>query len=368
MKHPTIQVICLATALLASGAMGDARAVPARELPVPQAASEAVQAAIAAARGPVNLQARNAVVPTSEAQWREIIKARDVTVDGFLEAQAAQFGVSVERAKIAGVATHRVLPDNPAPDAGGRILLYLHGGAYVFGGGDLGAREALVIASQTGLPVVSVDYRMPPDHPHPAAVNDAVAVYRELLETRDPRAVAAGGTSAGGGLALALVHRLKQMDLPLPGALYLGTPWTDLTDASDSLWTNEGVDRVLLTYNGMLRACAELYAGGTDLTDPLVSPVYGDFAGFPPTYFVTGTRDMLLSDSARVHRKLRRAGVESSLNVYEGISHAEYAALVGSPEWQQVYGEMRAFLRSHLAVAPGAALGDSRAGRIAAGR
>ena len=121
------------------------------------------------------------------------------------------------------------------------------------------------------------------------------------------------------------------------------------------MWSNEGVDRILLTYNGMLKACAELYAGGVDLTDPLLSPVYGEFADFPPTYIVTGTRDMFLSDSARVHRKLRVAGVEASLNVYEGVSHAEYAALVGAPEWQQVYGEMKAFLEQHLATAPRAA-------------
>ena len=368
MTHLTTRVLCLALVLCASSATGDSRTVPARDLPVPPGASDALQAAIAAAGGNVNINARAAVVPTTEAEWRAIIEARDLKIDGFLEAQAAQFKTHFERSELAGVAIHRVTPDVLAPDAGGRVLLYLHGGAYVFGGGDMGAREALVIAAQTGLPVVSVDYRMPPDHPHPAAVDDAVAVYRELLKQHDPRAIAVGGTSAGGGLALALVHKLKQSGLAVPGALYLGTPWTDLTAASDSLWTNEGVDRFLVTYNGMLKACAELYAAGTDLRDPLLSPVYGDFSGFPPAYFVTGTRDMLLSDSARVHRKLRAAGVQASLNVYEGISHAEYAALVGTPEWQQAYGEMRAFLEEHLAATPGAAAVGVSAGSAAAGR
>lgn len=356
MKHIILRAFCLVLACGAASALADSRRVPARELPVPAAASEELRAVLAAAGGQVRLRARNAAIPTTDEQWREIIEARDIVGEGFLEEQAGQFGVTATRAEIAGVAVHRVTPDKPAADAGGRVLLYLHGGAYVFGGGDMGAREALVIAAQTGLPVVSVDYRMPPDHPHPAAVDDAVAVYRALLETRAAQAIGVGGTSAGGGLALALVHRLRELGVAVPGAIYLGTPWTDLTAASDSLWTNEGVDRILLTYDGMLKACAELYAGDTDLSDPLVSPVYGDFEGFPPTYFVTGTRDMLLSDSARVHRKLRVAGVEASLNVYEGISHAEYAALVGSPEWRQAYSEMKAFLQRHLAAAPRAPL------------
>ena len=127
-----------------------------------------------------------------------------------------------------------------------------------------------------------------------------------------------------------------------------GVAWADLTDASDSLHTNEGIDRILVTYHGMLKSAAILYAGDVELTHELISPVYGDFAGFPPTYLVTGTRDMLLSDTARVHRKLRTAGVVADLNVYEGMSHAGYAFLVGSPEYQQTYGELAQFLAAHL--------------------
>jgi monoterpene epsilon-lactone hydrolase len=116
------------------------------------------------------------------------------------------------------------------------------------------------------------------------------------------------------------------------------------------LYTNEGVDRFLVTYDGILAAAATLYADGEDLKNPLLSPVYGDFDGFPPTYLVSGTRDMLLSDTVRVHRKLRVAGAEADLNVYEGLSHAEYAVVVGSPEWQQTYGELAEFLARHLSV------------------
>ena len=110
---------------------------------------------------------------------------------------------------------------------------------------------------------------------------------------------------------------------------------------------------MLVSYYGMLEACALLYAGETDLKDPMISPVYGDFSDFPPTYLVSGTRDMLLSDTVRVHRKLRVAGVTADLNVYEGLSHAEYAMVIGSPEWQQVYAELKLFLLTHLARSAG---------------
>jgi monoterpene epsilon-lactone hydrolase len=222
----------------------------------------------------------------------------------------------------------------------------------VFGGGDVSVREGALIASFTGMSVISIDYRMPPDHPQPAAVLDVTTVYRALLKSHKASAIGMGGTSAGGGLTLASVHYLKSQALPVPGALYLGTPWADLSKSSDTLYTNESVDRFLVTYDGLLAAAATLYAGGEDLKDPMISPVYGNFKGFPPTYLVSGTRDMLLSDTARVHRKLRVAGVEADLNVYEGLSHAEYAIVVGSPEWTQVYSELAAFLIRHLSTLP----------------
>ncbi len=159
--------------------------------------------------------------------------------------------------------------------------------------------------------------------------------------------MALGGTSAGGGLTLASIHRFKELGLELPGALWAGTPWTDLTKTGDSHFTNEGIDRALVTYDGLLEGAAKLYANGHDLKSPLISPVYGDFEAFPPTYLVTGTRDLFLSDVVRVHRKMRVAGVIAELNVYEGVSHAEYL-FAGSPELQQAFAELAAFLMRHL--------------------
>ena len=341
----TVAALLTLLGVVAHAADGDWQIAP-RTLAPPQAGSPALRDAVAQTPAPPVMQ-RKAVHPASDEEWRAMIAQFPNQTD--LQTLATQANVTIDAGKIAGVAVYRVAPKGGArPPHGSHVFLYVHGGAYVFGGGDAAVPEAAAISAFAGIPAVAVDYRMPPDHPFPAAVDDVVAVYRNLLEDHAPGQIAIGGTSAGGGLSLAAIHKFKALALPVPGAVYLGTPWADLTDTSDSLHTLEGIDRILVTYDGMLAAAAKLYADGTPLTDPLISPVYGDFTGFPPTYLVTGTRDMLLSDTARVHRKLKTAGVVADLNVYEGLSHAEYAMLVGSPENLQTYGELAQFLAAHL--------------------
>lgn len=148
---------------------------------------------------------------------------------------------------------------------------------------------------------------MPPDHPFPAGLDDCLAAYRALLNDHPPESIVIGGVSAGGNLVAALVLRARDEGLPLPAAVVMMTPAVDLTESSDSLHTNQGLD-FLLSGSGM--PAFLLYAGDHDLTNPLVSPIYGDFSkGFPPTILTTGTRDLLLSDTVRMHRALRSAGV-----------------------------------------------------------
>ena len=125
-------------------------------------------------------------------------------------------------------------------------------------------------------------------------------------------------------------------------------PWTDLTKTGDSYYTNEGVDRLLVTYDGLLEGAARLYAGDHDLKDPLISPIYGDFHGFPPTFLVTGTRDLFLSCTVRAHTALRAAGAVADILVFEGVSHGDYATEADSPESKQTYAELNAFLLQHL--------------------
>ena len=167
--------------------------------------------------------------------------------------------------------------------------------------------------------VISVDYRMPPEAYFPAAVDDAVTVYKAVLKDTPAKNIGVFGTSAGGALTLELVLRAREQGLPAPGALGSGTPMSDATKTGDSFYTNEKVDNILVSRDGFCDAATVIYAHGHDLKDPLISPVYGDMHGFPPTILTTGTRDLLLSNTVRVHRKLRRAGIEATLQVYEGV-------------------------------------------------
>ena len=166
---------------------------------------------------------------------------------------------------------------------------------YVFSPGEVGATEAVLLAHYGQTKVLAVDYRMPPDHPFPAAPDDALAVYQAVIKQHRPADVAVFGTSAGGGLAAAMLQQARAKEAAMPAVLGLGTPWADLTKTGDTMFTNEDIDQVLVHYNGVLGAAARLYAGDHDLADPRLSPVNGDFAGFPPTILIGGTRDMLLS-------------------------------------------------------------------------
>jgi acetyl esterase/lipase len=323
------------------------RAIAARILPAPATVSPELRRSIEAnALVPPELFQR---VPANAAAWRAMATANNRLGLERLAVVRERFRPVIRSGEIAGVPVFEVVPAKVDPGRAHRRLVHLHGGAYVINGGEAGLTEAILAGAHARTPVISIDYRMPPDHPFPAAVEDAVAVWRALTETRDPRAMAVFGTSAGGGLALAVALKLKGLGLPMPAALAPGTPWADLSGASDSYAVNAVVDGVLPTYDGLLAACARLYAGEASLYDPLVSPVHGDFAGFPPTILTTGTRDILLSDTVRVHRRLRQAGVAARLEVHEAMSHAEYNQAFDSPESVAVFTDIADFLDRHLA-------------------
>ena len=197
--------------------------------------------------------------------------------------------------------------------------------------------------------VISVDYRMPPDYPYPAALDDTLAVWREMLKTHPAKNLGMWGTSAGGGLTLAAVMRLRELHEPIPGAIMGGTPWSDLTKTGDTYYTHEYIDNVLGSNDGNLEACAKLYAGNHDLKEPLLSPVYGDFTGFPPSILLSGTRDLFLSNTVRVHQKMLKAGVTAELLVFEGESHSQYSLVPDAPESADAFTEVAQFFNRHLA-------------------
>jgi len=145
-----------------------------------------------------------------------------------------------------------------------------------------------------------------------------------------------------------MVLRAKQDGLPLPAAIAPGTPMSDLTGSGDTFQTNAMVDNVLVAYGANCDKRASLYANGRDLKDPMLSPLFGDMHGFPPTILTSGTRDLLLSNTVRVHRKLRQAGVEAVLQVFEGQAHAQYYRDVSAPETKEAFEEIAQFFDKHL--------------------
>jgi len=219
-----------------------------------------------------------------------------------------------------------------------RVVLDIHGGALILQGGPACAAMTVMAAARLGLPTWGVDYRMPPDHPYPTPLDDCVRAYRALLEDVPPDRIVVAGGSAGGNLAAALVVRARDEGLPLPAAVVLATPEVDLTESGDSFATNLGVDSIL----GRLMPVNELYAAGHDLAHPYLSPLFADLTGFPPTILTTGTRDLFLSNTVRMHRALRRADVEAELHVLEAAPHGGFLGM--APEDAEIAAEVRRFI------------------------
>ena len=331
-------------ALLAGAALAQERTVPARPLPVPTDVSPQMQA-LAARPIPPDFN----VSPKTPEAWAARQKASAESGAQAVPALAQRLKVKVEKGRMAGVTVYTVTPEQLPPENRNRLLIHIHGGCYVLGGGLGAAGEAVMMAGIGHYKVISVDYRMPPEAYFPAALDDVVGVWREALKTHSPKSMAVFGSSAGGALTLEMVLRLKQLGLPLPAAIGPGTPMADVTGVGDSFATNAMVDNVLVSRDGICDPAAQFYAHGHDLKDPLLSPVYGDLHGFPPAILTTGTRDLLLSNTVRVHRKLKDSGVEAELNVFEAMSHAGYARDDTAPETHQAFGDIAKFFDRHLA-------------------
>jgi monoterpene epsilon-lactone hydrolase len=312
-----------------------------RSIPVPDSVSPEARRALAAgaaARG--GPRGPNPSRDDTDG-WRAYVKAADAMLLGMFEAQTPQVVATVERISVGDVSVFDITPEG-VPEDSDVVYLDIHGGALLMGGGECCRAMATNASARMRRRTWSVDYRMPPDHPYPAALDDCLAVYRALLDVRAPDRVIVGGASAGGNLAAALMLRARDEGLPLPAALVLLTPEVDLTESGDSFRTNLGIDTVLT------RSLAEanaLYAGDHDLAHPYLSPLFGDVAGFPPTFLQTGTRDLFLSNTVRMHRKLRAAGVAAELHVFEAMPHGGFW---GAPEDRDMAEEVRRFLDSHV--------------------
>ncbi|MFM9108551.1 MAG: alpha/beta hydrolase fold domain-containing protein [Chloroflexota bacterium] len=324
--------------------------VPGYRLPLPGTVSDEMRELIAAPPGafwqssPTAGQFRQAQEAAAEARaeptratWREL-------------------GLAVEETAIAGVPVYILTPPNMEERNRDRLLVNTHGGAYVFNKGVAASADAAFIAHAAGIRTVAIDYRMPPDHPFPAGLDDSVAVFTEVIKERDPGKTGFTGTSAGGNMAMATLLKLAELGRPLPAALMINSPWTDLSGAGDSNVVNEMVDNIIVTSDGAVKGAANLYAAGVSLTDPLVSPVYADLSPFPPTLLLTGTRYLNLSLTVRVHRALRQLGIDAELHVWEGLPHAMWMpwddpvrlAQSSPPEAEDCFREIREFFDRRL--------------------
>ncbi|MGH9547550.1 MAG: alpha/beta hydrolase [Terriglobales bacterium] len=282
----------------------------------------------------------------------QTLAERRVATDAWRKRGSAEarrlYPVNVEETTIAGVRTDVITPLATPEVNRSRVLINLHGGGFVSDSGSL--IEGVPIANLAKIKVVSVYYRLAPENPFPAAVDDVVAVYLELLKTYKPQSIGIFGTSAGAILTGEVAVRFKQLGIPLPAALGVFSGLADFSRPSDSrqLFALDGLPGQLQPMDPS-KAPDDPYPGATDRKDPVLSPLFADLKGMPPTLLVTSTRDLLLSDTALFHRALLRAGDDAQLVVFEALPHAFWYHYQ-LPETKECLALMAKFFEQKLAL------------------
>jgi len=251
--------------------------------------------------------------------------------------------VKREQVNAAGVPAEWVVAENVDPD---RVILYLHGGGYVIGSinthRELGSRLSRAAAAR----VLLIDYRLAPEHPHPAAVDDAVAAYRWLLSLGvNPSRLAIAGDSAGGGLTVATLVAVRDAGLPMPATGVCLSPWVDLEGIGESMTTKAAADP-MVQRDGLLKMAAAYLAGQHPRT-PLASPLYADLSGLPPLLIQVGTAETLLDDSTRLAERARKSGVHVTLEPWEDMIHVWQAFASLLPEGRQAIDRIGEFIRKN---------------------
>jgi acetyl esterase/lipase len=248
--------------------------------------------------------------------------------------------------------------------AGNRVILYLHGGGYAFGSARLYRRLTHPLAAATGVRVLTPDYRLAPEHPFPAAPDDALRVYRHLLTAGHAgEEIALAGDSAGGNLVLVLLQRIREAGLPMPASATCLSPWADLTASGDSVILNAHRDPMLPA--NRLAEAADLYAPDADLQDPLISPLFADYRDFPPLLLHVGATEILLDDAVRVARAAERAGVRADLRIWPAQPHVFHLLGPFLPEARTATHEIARFVLTRWLQAGDRALGRAGAGERA---
>jgi len=241
---------------------------------------------------------------------------------------------------VGGIPAIVATPTEVRPD---RHILYTHGGAYVVGSPKSHIAMCARLAKRAAATITVIDYRLAPEHVYPAAVDDCVAAYRAIISDVDPSLVTIAGDSAGGGATLAMLGALKAAGDPMPGAVYVLSPWADLTASGESVVTRAPFDP-MFDGAGLIDA-ATAYAGDTPLDHPGVSPLFADPTGYPPTLIQTGMDEILLSDSTRLAERYEAAGVDVRLDLRDDLWHV-YPVLAGyMPEATDALVRAAVFIR-----------------------
>jgi monoterpene epsilon-lactone hydrolase len=290
---------------------------------------------------------------TTKRRWRpdmtiETIRAQASRMDARVGRRAAP--VAVEEAEVAGV--RATWYGEPALAERGTIL-YLHGGAWCLHLPHVYRAHATRLSALTGMRILLPDYRLAPEHPFPAGVDDCYAVYRWLVEqgyAKRPFAVA--GDSAGGNLTLITIMRARDDGLPLPGCAVTLSPATDLIPSAPSYTYNADADPMFST--NTVNLVPTLYCPGVDRTNPLISPLFGDWRGLPPLLFHAGSTEMLLDDSVRAQDRAREAGVDAAIRVWVGLPHV-FQVFPWIPEAREAMREIAEFITTRAAAAAASA-------------
>jgi acetyl esterase/lipase len=266
--------------------------------------------------------------------------------DGF-EQMAAMFPVDADIKREPVTANGVKSEWISAPEADpGRAILYLHGGGYVIG--SIATHRALAgrLSRAAKARVLVIDYRLAPEHPFPAAVDDSVAAYRWMLaQGLKPSRIAVSGDSAGGGLSAATLVAIRDAKLPLPAAGALLSPWVDMEGIGASMTSNDSVDPMV--HKDGLLGMAKAYLGGKDPRSPLAAPLYADLAGLPPLLIQVGTSETLLDDAARLAERAKKAGVNVTYEPWQNMIHVWQIFAPILDEGQQAIDKIGAFVRKH---------------------
>jgi monoterpene epsilon-lactone hydrolase len=278
----------------------------------------------------------NADVNEQRRALRELLSAQPLPAD-----------VTVTAAELGGVTTAEVTVDGIESR---HVVLYFHGGVYVMGDAALAADLASQVGRRTDAKVISVDYRLAPEDPYPAAIDDALAAYEALLDNGNASSdIVLAGESAGGALAVATMVNARDQGLPLPAAAFVMSPYADLTLAGTTMETKREVDPLMS--REALQARVTDYTAGQDAALGLISPIFADLSGLPPLIIQAGTHEVLLDDAVRLARQAATADVEVTLDITPRVPHVFQAYYPILDEAAAALDRAGQFLSAHLAGA-----------------